>query len=106
VDHWLASLESSAAGTTLLASQASFEPLFVHLQQHLDIAMPDGSLALMRFYDPRAWLRYCGVLTLLQQLELLGPVLEWQVSVQGQSWRLQRADLVQQQEAINAAADH
>ena len=105
VDHWLASLEQKVAGLTLLASRVPFEPLFVHLQQQLDIALPDGSLALMRFYDPRAWLRYCQVLSVPQQLELLGPVLEWQVTLQGQSHTLLSADLQQQQEAANAAAD-
>ena len=105
VDHWLAGLEQTEAGLTLLASRVPFEPLFVHLQQQLDIALPDGSLALMRFYDPRAWLRYCQVLSLPQQIELLGPVLEWQVTLRGQSHTLLGADLLRQQEAVNAAAD-
>lgn len=103
VDHWLASLEQTGAGLTLLASRVSFKPLFAHLQQQLDIALPDGSLALMRFYDPCAWLRYCQVLSLSQQRELLGPILEWQVTLRGQSHTLFMADLLQQQEAFDAA---
>jgi hypothetical protein len=105
IHHWMASLGQSTAGVTTLASSVPFEALFQHLQARLDIALPDGSLALMRFYDPRAWLRYCDVLTTPQQLALLGPVLEWQVTVQGQTWSVSRADLERQQEAADAAAE-
>ncbi|HBS61725.1 MAG TPA: hypothetical protein DEB32_03135 [Stenotrophomonas sp.] len=95
----------SAAGVTTLTASVPFGVLFQHLQAQLDIALPDGSLALMRFYDPRAWLRYCDVLTTLQRLTLLGPVQEWQVTVQGQFWRVSRADLERTQEAVDAAAE-
>lgn len=80
--------------------------MFDHLEAQLDIALPDGTLALMRFFDPRAWLRYAGVLTVDQQLQLLGPALEWQITLQGQEWTLARADLRRLQEgAERAAAD-
>ncbi|WP_313218600.1 DUF4123 domain-containing protein [Stenotrophomonas sp.] len=105
VHHWMNSLGQSAAGVTTLTGSVPFGVLFQHLQAQLDIALPDGSLALMRFYDPRAWLRYCDVLTTLQRLTLLGPVQEWQVTVQGQFWRVSRADLERTQEAVDAAAE-
>ncbi|AJQ87061.1 hypothetical protein BE73_08080 [Xanthomonas oryzae pv. oryzicola] len=105
LDAWLAQLGRTAAGTTRLASEVPFDALFAHLEEQLDIEIPDGSLALMRFYDARAWLRYMEVLTLTQQLELLGPILEWQVTTLGQPWTLFREELRKLQEAANAATD-
>ncbi|QBG91296.1 DUF4123 domain-containing protein [Xanthomonas oryzae] len=105
LDTWLAQLGRTAAGATRLASEVSFDELFTHLEQQLDIELPDGSLALMRFYDARAWLRYMEVLTLTQQLELLGPILEWQVMALGQHWTLSRDEARKLQEAADAAAD-
>ncbi|UII65677.1 DUF4123 domain-containing protein [Xanthomonas translucens] len=93
LDPWLAQLGQSNTGLTRLASEVPFDALFDHLEAQLDIALPDGTLALMRFFDPRAWLRYAGVLTVDQQLQLLGPALEWQITLQGQEWTLARADL-------------
>lgn len=54
---------------------------------------------------PAAWLRCCGVLATPQQLALLGPVLEWQVTMHGQCWKVSRAELERQQEAAHAAAE-
>ncbi|SFR96185.1 protein of unknown function [Stenotrophomonas maltophilia] len=93
VHHWLTYLGRQSSGITILASATAFDPLFQHLQTKLDISLPDGSLALMRYYDPRAFLRYCDVLTPRQQLDLLGPILEWQVTLNSQDWTLVRADL-------------
>ncbi|MBN6152794.1 DUF4123 domain-containing protein [Xanthomonas sp. AmX2] len=106
LDPWLMQLGRSNAGLTRLASEAPFEALFDHLEAQLDIALPDGSLALMRFFDPRAWLRYAGVLTVDQQLQVLGPVLEWQITLQGQTWTLVRTDLQRlKEDADRATAD-
>ncbi|WP_257101331.1 DUF4123 domain-containing protein [Xanthomonas oryzae] len=105
LDTWLAQLGRTAAGATRLASEVPFDELFTHLEQQLDVELPDGSLALMRFYDARAWLRYMEVLTLAQQLELLGPILEWQVMALGQHWTLSRDEARKLQETADAAAD-
>lgn len=105
IHHWMTRQGQHPAGVTTLASSVPFELLFQHLQRQLDVVLPNGSLALMRFYDPRAWLRYCDVLTPRQQYDLLGPVLEWQVTVQGQSWHLVRDDLERQLEAGHAATE-
>ncbi len=107
--QWLANLQhrGHVPCVTWLASEVLFDPLFDHLEAQLDLALPDGALSLMRYYDPRAWLRYQAVLTPKQTLALMGPILEWQVSVRGQVWTVARADLerlIQEQEA-RAEAD-
>lgn len=96
IHHWLRQLGRQRAGSTCLFSDASFEELFHHLNAQLDIALPDGSLALMRYYDPRAWLRYRDVLTMQQQRQLFGPIKSWQITVGGQTWTLARSELEQQ----------
>ncbi len=109
LNHWLTHLQhrGQVPCVTWLASEAPFDPLFDHLETQLDLALPDDALSLMRYYDPRAWLRYQAVLTPKQTLTLMGPILEWQVSVRGQVWTVARADLerlIQEQEA-RAEAD-
>lgn len=97
IHHWLRQLGREPAGTTALFSDAPFEEVFHHLRAQLDIALPDGSLALMRYYDPRAWLRYRDILTMQQHRHLLGPISTWQITVCGQTWALTGSELAQQE---------
>ncbi|MBA0286433.1 DUF4123 domain-containing protein [Stenotrophomonas maltophilia] len=103
--HWLRQLGHQPAGTTCLFSDVPFEEVFLHLHAQLDIALPDGSLALMRYYDPRAWLRYRDVLTMQQLRQLFGPINLWQITVGGQTWGLTRSEL-EQQEVDDADIEH
>ncbi|KAB7765650.1 DUF4123 domain-containing protein [Xanthomonas maliensis] len=103
LDAWLAQLGRTPSGVMRLIAEVPFAQLLAHLDGALDIALPDGSLALMRYYDARAFARYVEVLTRPQQLELLGPILEWQVVAYDGQWALQRSALAQ--EAADVAAE-
>ena len=92
--NWLVHLnQSRRACLSWLAADTSFDRLFGHLQAHLDVVLPHKSLALMRYFDPRAWLRYQSILSVDQKLALMGPILEWQVTLDSQPWTATRADL-------------
>lgn len=58
--------------------------LYRHLKSQLDMRLPDGDLALLRYYDPRVWLKLMNLLDDEQKKELIGPVLYWSVNVNQQ----------------------
>lgn len=53
--------------------------LYRHLKSQLDMRLPDGGLALLRYYDPRVWLKLMKLLNDGQKEHLLGPVRYWSV---------------------------
>jgi hypothetical protein len=91
VERWRVTLGGTAAGVTRVWAAGGFDALFNHLQACLELRLPDGQRALMRFYCPRAWRRYGDVLTPAQQRDLLGPVRVWETTLQGRPVKV-RAD--------------
>lgn len=83
VERWRLALGGTAAGVTRVWAEGGFDALFDHLQACLELRLPDGQRALMRFYCPRAWRRYGEVLTPAQQRAVLGPVQEWETTLKG-----------------------
>lgn len=90
---WLGLIERCYPCLGWLASEAPFDPLFDHLEEQLDAELPDDSLAILRFWDPRAWVRLQRILKPDQALTLMGPVLEWQVTLNGRALHMRRDDL-------------
>lgn len=107
VARWLEHAERNAPCVSWLASEALFDPLFEHLEAQIDVALPGNQLAMLRFWDPRAFYRYQRMLTAAQLLELLGPILEWQIRLNGQTIHVRRNDLeyLKQEQEANADAD-
>lgn len=95
---WLDHRYRQGSAVSWLAAEADFDTLFAHLQAQLDVVLPDGALGLLRFWDARVFVRLPHVLALDQQIALMGPVLEWQVALDGQVSHLSRAALVEQVE--------
>lgn len=58
--------------------------LYRHLKAQLDMRLPDGSLALLRYYDPTVWQRLMDLLTPEQITALMGPVHYWSVRLSDQ----------------------
>lgn len=100
---WMQLLQHSYFGATVLQAPGGFSALLHHLQGCLDLRCNDGAAALMRFADPRAFVRYCAVLSPPQQRQLLGPVQVWQIEYAGQTAHLRRDDLPQQAAAAPPA---
>jgi hypothetical protein len=66
-----------------LDSVAPAGDLLLHLRQQLDVALPDGRTALLRWYDPRVLATLADVLEPAQWAALCGPIRRWQVHLDG-----------------------
>lgn len=104
---WLGLIERCYPCLSWLASEAPFDPLFGHLEAQLDAEMPDTGPALLRFFDPRVWVRLQRILNPDQALALMGPVLEWQVTLNRRPLHVRRDDLacMAQEQDAHAQAD-
>ena len=63
----------------LWSTQEGTVTLYRHLKAQLDMRLPDGALALLRYYDPTVWRRLMNLLTAEQITALMGPVHYWSV---------------------------
>ncbi|NZA24923.1 DUF4123 domain-containing protein [Luteimonas sp. SJ-92] len=102
--RWLIHVGHQAPCLAWLAAEVPFDALFDHLEAQLDLALPDGGLAMMRFWDPRAFYRLQRILTPGQLLALLGPVLEWQIALAGRPMHVRREDLKRSRQEQDAHA--
>ncbi|WP_269792430.1 DUF4123 domain-containing protein [Stenotrophomonas sp. Iso1] len=81
---WLNALEGTGARVpcvTQLVTEQSFNSVFSHLQEQLELRLADGTAALLRFYDPRVMKRLQRILTPVQSACLLAPFHEWSTQV-------------------------
>lgn len=86
LDSWLRALQLRPGAVAILESQAGFEQVFEHLEQCLDMRLPSGELAMLRYWDGRVFLRLQGVLSDEQKRALLGPVQSWTVRLLGRTF--------------------
>ncbi|WP_110644126.1 DUF4123 domain-containing protein [Salinicola sp. CPA57] len=70
-----------AAFSWLWVDESATNDLFAHLQKQLDMRLPDGGLALLRYYDPRVFTRLMQLLDDEQRKTLFGPIRYWSVRV-------------------------
>ncbi|CAE6856338.1 DUF4123 domain-containing protein [Paraburkholderia domus] len=82
---WLTLTERRYPAITRLATKVDFDALFKHLEAQSNLTLPDGKLAMHRFWDPRAWSRLQRVLSVEQRVACMGPVLEWKVVLRGKT---------------------
>ncbi|ALM52431.1 DUF4123 domain-containing protein [Halomonas huangheensis] len=54
---------------------------FSHLKSQMDMRLPNGDLAMLRYYDPHVWMKLMDILDEEQKKELIGPVQYWSVNV-------------------------
>jgi len=80
----LASLEREALAVSWLISEADLVGLAQLLQLHLDVRLPDGSVALLRFWDPRVLASLANVLDPQQRSTLFAYIQEWHLLHDGQ----------------------
>ena len=81
LDGWLRALERQPGAVARLESQASFKDVFEHLEACIDIRMSNGKLAMLRYWDGRAFWRLQGALKSEQRKALLGPIRRWSVYI-------------------------
>lgn len=91
----LARLEREAPSVTWLISETDQHGLVQLLQLQLDARLPDGRIALVRFWDPRVLTELAHVLTPEQRETFFAHIHEWHLLHNGervQIWRA-RADV-------------
>ncbi|WFF41630.1 DUF4123 domain-containing protein [Salinicola endophyticus] len=85
-----------AAFSWLWVDESAENDLCPHLQKQLDMRLPDGGLALLRYYDPRVFTKLMQLLDEEQRHTLLGPIRYWSVRVMNERQVFQPAGEVQE----------
>lgn len=86
----LAALELEVSAVTWIIALQSLDGLAQLLQLNLDMKLPDGRVALVRFWDPRVLVTLAEVLTPQQRYDFFGRIYEWHFLHQGRRVRIGR----------------
>lgn len=79
--HWVRTIErTSPSALTFLTSSQPFERVYAHLRQLLNLELSDGTIALLRYYDPRVMSLLQRILSEEQVDTLMGPFEEWRTT--------------------------
>jgi Domain of unknown function (DUF4123) len=84
----LLELAAGAEGVSWLISAYPFRGLAQELRERLDVRMPDGRMALLRFYDARVVGDIARLLSFSQRTELFVPTFDWLAQVNGELMRV------------------
>ncbi|MFT0735635.1 DUF4123 domain-containing protein [Ralstonia wenshanensis] len=87
----LARLEREAPAVTWLISEADVHGLAQLLQLQLDARLPDGRIALVRFWDPRVLAQLVNVLSPKQRETFFAHIHEWHLLRNGERVHIGRA---------------
>ncbi|MGR7525727.1 DUF4123 domain-containing protein [Klebsiella aerogenes] len=90
----LRDLEAALPAVSWLLSSAAPEDLVVHLQKNMNVGLPDGRIALLRFQDPRVQVRLEAVLDEQQHEKLTGLMREWLATVDGKVWSFKQREFI------------
>jgi hypothetical protein len=80
----LAALEREMPSITWLITTQDLQGLGQLLQLRLDVSLPDGRRALLRFWDPRVLVNLGNTLDEAQREAFFGPFYEWHLLHEGQ----------------------
>ena len=80
----LAGLEREAPSVTWLITEADLHGLAQLLRLQLDVRIPDGRIALLRFWDPRVLVGLVNVLDSKQRETFFAHIHEWHLLRDGQ----------------------
>ncbi|MFY4696766.1 DUF4123 domain-containing protein [Burkholderia glumae] len=81
--HTLSAMAAGPAGVSWLISAYPIESLADELRHRLDVRLPDGRIALFRFYDARIAADMTSLMSLSQRLQFFVPTFDWLVEVNG-----------------------
>ncbi|KWA72795.1 hypothetical protein WL30_11370 [Burkholderia ubonensis] len=79
----LSSMASSSAGVSWLISAYPIESLADELRNRLDVRLPDGRTALLRFYDARIMADMASLMEFTQRMQFFVATFDWLVEVNG-----------------------
>ncbi|AQH05722.1 hypothetical protein A9R05_42655 (plasmid) [Burkholderia sp. KK1] len=80
----LRGLADSADGISWLISAYPLPSLAEELRERLDVRMPDGRMALLRFYDARIIGGIASMLSFTQRVEFFVPTFDWLAEINGE----------------------
>lgn len=84
----LLELATGTDGVSWLISAYPFPSLAQELRERLDVRMPDGRTALLRFYDARLISDIAGLLSFSQRGEFFGSTFDWLTQINGELTRV------------------
>lgn len=84
--------EGLAPLASWLITSVPFDGLVQLLRLKLDVRLPDGSIGLLRFHDPRVLFSLAKSLTAQQREAFFGHIDEWHFTHNGHALRIGRAD--------------
>jgi hypothetical protein len=87
----LAHLERQVPSVTWLISETDLHGLAQLLQLQLDARLPDGRIALVRFWDPRVLAELVNVLSPKQRETFFAHIHEWHLLRNGERVHIGRA---------------
>lgn len=88
----LLELAAGASGVSWLTTAYQFQSLARELRGRLDVLMPNGGTALLRFYDARVLGDIARVLSLSQRAAFFVPTFDWLVQINDELIRVHPDD--------------
>lgn len=82
----LCELEAALPAVSWIVSASTLTELAAHFRKNMNIGLPDGRAALLRFQDPRVQKRLGEMLDNQQHRSLTGLIQEWLTAVDGKVW--------------------
>ncbi|MFM0649462.1 DUF4123 domain-containing protein [Paraburkholderia bryophila] len=92
IRHELLELAAGASGVSWLTTAYQFRSLTRELRERLDVRMPNGGTALLRFYDARVLGDIARVLSSSQRAAFFVPAFDWLVQINGELIRVHPDD--------------
>lgn len=90
----LCELEAALPAVSWILSASAPSDLVENLQNNINIVLPDGRAALLRFQDPRVQVRLGTMLDSQQHRELTHLINEWLTMVDGKVWSLKQREFI------------
>lgn len=94
ISEKLCNLEAVLPSVSWIVSSSTLAELATHFRKNMNIGLPDGRAALLRFQDPRVQVRLGAMLDSLQHRELTGSMQEWLSMVDGKVWSFKQRTFI------------
>lgn len=90
----LCELEVALPSVSWIVSSSSLNELAAYFRKIMNIMLPDGRVALLRFHDPRVQFRLGTMLNSRQHWDLTHLTNEWLTIVDGKVWSLKQREFI------------
>ena len=90
----LCELEAALPSVSWMLSPLMLTELAAHFRKYMNIGLPDGRAALLRFQDPRVQVRLGTMLNSRQHREMTDVMREWLTVVDGKVWSFKKRDYI------------